>query len=217
MYLSAQNYPEKIIDSAIEEAKKIPQNILRTTRKKEKDPFLIPFVTTYNPKHFNIFQEAKKNFSIIERDQELQQLIKQSDLLHSQRQPPNLKKILTRAKFHSTPEKYVVSKCGDSRCGTCPYLKTGDSISFKCGQTLYVNENMSCKSKNLLYCITCNHCGEHYIGQPEHSLPPACASIASRLMIPVPETPHAVNILADVLREIMKYSHFINLKPIQPP
>nr|XP_034325343.1 uncharacterized protein LOC117689218 [Crassostrea gigas] len=165
MYLGAQNYPEKLIDSAIEEAKKIPQNILRTTRKKEKDPFLIPFVTTYNPKHFNIFQEAKKNFSIIERDQELQQLIKQSDLLHSQRQPPNLKKILTRAKFHSTPEKYVVSKCGDSRCGTCPYLKTGDSISFKCGKTFYVNENMSCKSKNLLYCITCNHCGEHYIGQ----------------------------------------------------
>lgn len=31
MYLSAQNYPEKLIDSAIEEAKKIPQNILRTT------------------------------------------------------------------------------------------------------------------------------------------------------------------------------------------
>ena len=62
-------------------------------------------VTTYNPKHFNIFQEAKKNFSIIERDQELQQLIKKSDLLHSQREPLNKKKILTRARFHSTPEK----------------------------------------------------------------------------------------------------------------
>lgn len=24
---------------------------------------------------------------------------------------------------------------------------------------------MSCKSKNLLYCITCNNCGEDYIGQ----------------------------------------------------
>lgn len=24
---------------------------------------------------------------------------------------------------------------------------------------------MSCKSKNLLYCITCNQCGEDYIGQ----------------------------------------------------
>lgn len=43
MYLSAQNYPEKLIDSAIEEAKKIPHNILKTTKKKEKDPFLIYF------------------------------------------------------------------------------------------------------------------------------------------------------------------------------
>lgn len=52
---------------------------------KKKDPILIPFVTTYDAKHFNIFQEAKKNFSIKERDQEIQQLIKKSDLLHSQR------------------------------------------------------------------------------------------------------------------------------------
>ena len=55
-----------------------------------KDPYLLSFVITYNPKHVNIFQEAKKNFTIIERDQEFQQLIHRSDLLHSQRQPPNL-------------------------------------------------------------------------------------------------------------------------------
>lgn len=48
IYLSAQNNPEKLIDSATEEAKNISQNILRTTRKKEKHPFLIPFVTIYN-------------------------------------------------------------------------------------------------------------------------------------------------------------------------
>ena len=104
VFLSAQKYPEKLILSAIEEAKKIPQEILRTTRKNVKDPYLIPFVTTYNPKHVNIFQEAMKNFNIIERDQELQQLIHRSDLLQSQRQPPNLKKLLTKAKFNSKPE-----------------------------------------------------------------------------------------------------------------
>lgn len=39
IYLSAQNNPEKQIDSATEEAKNISQNLLRTTCKKEKDPF----------------------------------------------------------------------------------------------------------------------------------------------------------------------------------
>ena len=57
-------------------------------------------MTTYNPKHVNIFQEAKKNFTIIERDQELRQLTLRSDILHSQRQSPNLKKLLTKAKFN---------------------------------------------------------------------------------------------------------------------
>ena len=60
-FLLAQHYPENLILSAIEESKKIPQHILRTTRKKDKDPFLIPFVTTFNPKHINIFQEARKH------------------------------------------------------------------------------------------------------------------------------------------------------------
>ena len=49
VFLSAQNYPEKLILSAIETAKKIPQEIFRTTRKNVKDPYLIPFVTTTIP------------------------------------------------------------------------------------------------------------------------------------------------------------------------
>ena len=37
-FLNAQNYPEKLVLSAINEARKIPQNILRTTRKKTTTP-----------------------------------------------------------------------------------------------------------------------------------------------------------------------------------
>jgi hypothetical protein len=69
------------------------------------------------------------------------------------------------------PKKITVSTCGDSRCGTCPFLKTGSCITFKCGKSFSVNDNMSCKSKNLLYCITCNVCGNEYIGQAGTQLP----------------------------------------------
>lgn len=88
LHVSAQTNPEKLA----EKAKNISQNILRTTRKKRKRPIFNSFYSTCNPKHFIIFQEAKKNLSIIERVQELQQLIKKYDLLHSQRQPQNLTK-----------------------------------------------------------------------------------------------------------------------------
>lgn len=60
-----------------------------------------------------------------------------SYLLNSQRQPPSLKKISTRAKYNSTPKKYAVSKCGNSRC---VLFKDMTSISIKCDKTFYVNE-----------------------------------------------------------------------------
>jgi hypothetical protein len=53
----------------------------------------------------------------------------------------------------------------DPRCRTCPYLKTGNSFTFKCGKTFTIRTNMSCKSRNLTYCMTCTSCGENYIGQ----------------------------------------------------
>lgn len=57
----------KLSRKPIDQAKKEPKKKNNTTeytminQKTEKEQFLLPFVTTYNPKHFNIFQEAKKN------------------------------------------------------------------------------------------------------------------------------------------------------------
>lgn len=49
-------------------------------------------------------------------------------------------------------------------CGTCPYQKTGASFLCINVARLYVNGNVSCKSKIPLYCIICNNCGEDYKG-----------------------------------------------------
>ena len=57
---------------------------------------MIPFVTTYNPKHVNIFQQSIINISIVER-------IKHFGL--QQGQSPNLKTFLTKTKFNSKSEK----------------------------------------------------------------------------------------------------------------
>jgi hypothetical protein len=75
------------------------------------------------------------------------------------------KKLLTKAKFTSNDEKPTVSKCSDPRCGTCQHLQTGESITFKCGKIFSVNNNMTCISGNLFYCMTFGKCGKNYIGQ----------------------------------------------------
>lgn len=52
----------------------------------------------------------------------------------------------------------------------CAYLQTGKSIKLLNGKTVKPNWNFTCKSKNLIYLITCEGCKESYVGQTGNSL-----------------------------------------------
>lgn len=114
-------------------------------------------------------------------------------------------------------QKNMLFPCSDSRWSTCLYLKTGDYISLNVARLFMI---MKICRENPKICCTVIHVtpvAKITSAKPEHILPPACASIANRAMIQVPETLLAVNILTDILREIIKNYSFINFKPIQPP
>ena len=165
-FLRKQKYPEHLIDTAILKARNIPVAELRRCKDKQQNNDVIPFVVTHNPRNEHIFSVAKQLLPILHQSSSLQRIIKPEDFLHSRRQPPNLKKLLTRARFTSTPdESFRISKCADPRCGTCEYLLEGDVFSFRNGKTFRVNDNMTCKSRNLIYCMVCPSCGDEYIGQ----------------------------------------------------
>ena len=59
----------------------------------------------------------------------------------------------------------MIEKCEEQRCGTCPFLKTGNIIKFKNGKTWHVKTRMTCKATNVVYAITCSVCESFYIGQ----------------------------------------------------
>ena len=167
-FLLRQKYPSNLIDAAILKAKAIPVEdlrISRRTRNQDEIENQIPLVVTHNPRNVNMFSYVKDCFPILQQSEKLRNRIDMKNIIYSRRQPRNLKKLLTRAKFSSDEENPAVYKCMDPRCGTCPYLKTGNSFSFKCGKTFTIRTNMSCKSRNLIYCMTCTSCGENYIGQ----------------------------------------------------
>ena len=125
----------------------------------------IPFVITHNPRNHNIVNTTKNCFPVLQQSRNLKEIIQQKDIIYCRKQPPNLKKLLTKAKFTSEKEISTVSKCQDLRCGTCDFLQTGTSTTFKNGITFNVHSNMNCKTKNVIYCMTCDGCGENYIGQ----------------------------------------------------
>ena len=172
-FLKLQKYPEGVINAGIEKARdKSIEELRQVSQRQESDQQIIPFVVTHNPHHLNIVSIAKMNFPILQQSARLQQLISHENIIGSRRQPKNLKRILTRARFVENPtiHRFLVSKCNDRRCGTCAFMSAGSIFPTKSGRVIRPNTDLNCKSSNLIYCIKCCGCDEIYIGQTGNTI-----------------------------------------------
>lgn len=164
--LLSRKYPEKLIKSGIERAKKLDSNELRNPTSKNSDQSSIAFVHTYNPKQPNIYKLIKSGKEMLNNSERMKEAVANTRFLNSTRQPPNLKRILTRAKFSTEEEIIGAFRCGRPRCKTCPHIREASTISFNnTTQEFRIKAKMTCLSKNLLYCIICRGCNKEYIGQ----------------------------------------------------
>ena len=96
------DYPINLIKKGIEEAKNIPQQTLRSNIEKENTDDLLTFVSTNNPRNPNMFLIIKESLPILNTSTKMNEAMKNITLIPSNRPPPNLKRILTRANFEST-------------------------------------------------------------------------------------------------------------------
>ena len=63
------------------------------------------------------------------------------------------------------------SKCKDSRCHTCNSGYFGDRIKISATNQLFtIKQSMTCKSNNVIYCVTCKKCSDQYIGETSQEL-----------------------------------------------
>ena len=123
--------------------------------------------------HFPGISPTQKNRNICARpyeDETMKEIMQNYPIIKSKRQPWNLKKLLTRAKFEQTQESPKITKCNRPNCGVCEYLMTDNEFLFKCGKTFKVKTSMSCDAKNLIYVIKCKGCDEEYIGETGDTL-----------------------------------------------
>ena len=159
--LAKSGYPRLLIESGIKRALHIPQEELRQPKVFQNNNNL-SFITTFNPNNPNSFDIAKKSIECLKQNNV--NGFQNISLLQSKRQPPNLKRILTKAEF-SNPVAGVYS-CDDKRCDCCHALYINDRYTFKnTNKTFVVKSRFSCDSSNLLYVIFCPSCGEEYIGE----------------------------------------------------
>ena len=90
-------------------------------------------------------------------------MFKDKIFLKSERQTPNVKRLLTKAKFTSKqPEEFKAEKMQWTYVRSLyEHLMDGSPVSFK-DKTFKVNDTMTCKAKNGIYVIQCRGCNEQY-------------------------------------------------------
>ena len=83
-------------------------------------------------------------------------------------------KTIHYTKMHSkqqTKPPIGFSQCGDKRCNTCTLGTFGTSIPITSkGSTFNIKHELTCKSRNVIYCLTCKKCHDQYIGETDQEL-----------------------------------------------
>ena len=95
-----------------------------------------------------------------------------TNVILSQRQPKNMLRILSTAKFrnedHPTSYENGLYKCLDKRCKICSlYINQCKSFEMSNGKTWEIRSNITCRDNNIVYYLKCNMCNKQttYIGK----------------------------------------------------
>ena len=158
-FLLACHYQAKVIDEAISSAKDRTQH---QSPPRNED---VPLVITHNPHHSLDFGYVKSLMDNVESTR-LQRAFRNKAIL-ANRQPANLKNLLTKAEFTSTEIKGCTS-CTRSNCQLCSkgYVRNVDKLFSSTGAELFkLNTHFHCKSLTCLYYLTCPVCTKNYFGK----------------------------------------------------
>ena len=139
----------------------MPQKYLR----KPKNPLnenILPLITTFNPNNTNIYSTIKLSVHCLKKNNISG--FHNIKLIQSQRQSPNLKKLLIKAEYGEVLSGTF--NCSDKRCEFCNYLLINDHYTFKKVQIIFKFINrFTCDSFNLIYVVIFDICKEEYIGE----------------------------------------------------
>ena len=108
-----------------------------------------------------------KNLEELKDNVKIKEILDTAKIIKSQRQPKNLKRILTSFTFGENTTQGV-TKCNNKRCKICDIIIEGKSYTFKNPKTKFkINKDLSCDSKNVVYIIKCSKSKEIYTGSTQ--------------------------------------------------
>ena len=145
---------------------------LLTRRQDNAKSDRVPFVATYFPGAEKLRRGLRRFQHLLEEDERLAKALPAPPVL-AFRQPPNLRRLLVKSKFHSQdhqPENYV-RPCGKSRCSTCTAICTETTITRNQAKHQITGAH-TCQSRHVVYLVRCRKdCAEAwYIGETRQTV-----------------------------------------------
>ena len=158
-------YPNKLIDKKFHNARlQGPAN--KSTINDQKITFISTFSSKYDPKNI-----AKKCENLLNnsKNDKIKSIFKDVRIISALRQPKNLLRQLTSAKFESNPSPRLVGlkKCASKKCLLCKmYIIECSSFITSNNVKWDIKTEITCNSINVIYFLTCLCCKiTTYIGK----------------------------------------------------
>jgi hypothetical protein len=172
-----RGYPPHLVEEAIITVRRKDRGSLLcpSVRDNSENPEKLFIINTFTPNDQGLKHIVKHNWSILGRTHTTTHLHNHR-LIFGHRRNKNLRDILVRARLpQMSPTKRDKTRplhiCSTYNCRYCPKIDhTGTIISTSTGKEYNTRKIVSCKSNNLIYCITCSKCKKQYVGQTKNRL-----------------------------------------------
>ena len=163
-----RQYPEKVIDSAFQKISSQTQDeALVNSDVKDKAKNIIPFVVPYNTSLPNLGLTINKYWDLfnLSSKESLNFLHNHTPVIAFKR-AKNLQDCLTHSILNKPNESSQSTKCNRRRCTHCSsIIESTHFTSTNTNETFNLHFSSDCRSKDVIYMITCKKCKKQYIGQ----------------------------------------------------
>ena len=176
-------YPPAILQKAFSKAFHLDRDSLLKPKEDNQDPdaYLdeIFLITTYHPSGRILGDIVKQNWDMLDKSSATREVINWK-VTQGFRRPKNIRDLLVRALVRNPMDvrpmgnlqrNYKRTPCSRQNCRYCIKLdKSGSIKSPITGRKYNTIRSCSCKTNNIIYCITCQVCFKQYIGHTKRTL-----------------------------------------------
>ena len=189
-FLLRKKYPLGVIQCGINRALQLDRRTILDadahSQSQVEKAQTIPFVYTNNCANPDVMNIVQKSLDILTPSQRMTTVMQNKKVVAARRHPRNLRSLLFRPRYETQSKitRGGVKPCRNDTsrgklrgrpCKCCDFLNECTHFLFKgAKESFELRHDFTCDTRNVLYVITCQGCGDNYIGKTEREVRERC-------------------------------------------